>query len=1201
MVMFSSDISQQIYASQLMMMQHQQQARMLSQQMGTMPQMSALGTSPGYAGVYGEQVANRMVGGARMMGGMAGVGMGVMGAMTGLPLDPFSAAWSMGKLGWAGGAGGFGGAIGGAALGAAPFLAAGKIASVYGGAFTGGMHEQASLNSTLRGNFNFQGGQGAFGRGFSQQQMGQIGSTVSSEMRQFPYTSSQEMNQLVSSGADSGMFTAVRDVQQFSQRFKTMIDGLRKIQKELGGTLSDAMAFTRGSQQLGMFSSGQRTAFASELRDTMASTGMDQQQAFSLAATGSMLSRATGGLGRQGAMGAMRTARQLGAAMSSGAIDMESLSAATGGLTGTEAVSAFSTRMLQLTDRSSRTAAGRYGLFALSNAKGTGLDQDMLDRFRSGDISVSDVMGTAHRNVNQMGRARALNSEGRLRGALMEEGGLSGKLGEMRMRLGDRALDGGDDLAQLVIQRKMGVSREEATVLTSLMRNQRSIARQEDLDSSLSQGQVGRQRDASMRGLDSFMANLEHGMQDVTGVTATRELGRKFLTRVSAAAERTMNEFLGTQASALTNSDRSAIARVSMGMGTAADRERMRNFSGGGPASGTDAFGTPLATRTLRSLSDATSGLMHFDGQLSIGELMTKRGVNFGSMSSRQREASINAAGLAQSGVVFGSDRTQLDALLADKAGTRRSLLMGELGGGAEGIYRRLRGTASANAADAAAGELGFALPRGLNPDEAMGLQDTNGSTGLERVLASTRRGAGVGAERGLRTGNALGTYAGVGLGALYGAGQGIFNEVYDSRERALGYISRGGHVGEFGRSAAETMSNAVRGGVNVRGTLASLNKEAEKRGTTLTDAMAIGNASRSSLLGRNGIDRESMEAVLSSDVFQSGIRNLAGGLKGDAQTAELDRLREAAVKLPEDQRKAATVAIEQLSSNLKRGGVGKEFATMVVDDKKRAEALREFGKIGGKFDSVLKQLGPNNALEESIRRAGNTYASASMGSNVDMAGSVDRIVRDLSTMDPKSEEYARASKALGSIEGGQGRAILAAGRDRAGAITQISGEGRRGRAGQADAVFGRLTGFSLGEMDLELRGHKLGRNKANVLLQSFQQGGADSEALEKQLRAQLGGMNVEKADEYVKMIKNKAQGGFTKEEAGEVYDVLSKDKDLQRVQQEGVQRSIAAAGASDPLGAQRNDILQKILEKLPAQPTEEVNQSLPPAQGKPG
>lgn len=1180
MVMFASQVSQQIYQSQLAMAQQSQHAQMLSSQMGLMPQMSAFGAmTTGQTGVYGEQVANRLAGATRTTMGMAGLGVGVAGALTGLPLDPFSAAWSAGSLGMR--MGGLPGAIGMGALGAAPFMAMGAVADVYGGAFMGGMRQQTATNSVLRNSFNFQGGQGAFGRGFSQQQMGQIGGLISQEVGRMPFSSSQELNQLIMQGSETGMFSAVRDVESFTRRFRTMLDGLRKIQRELGGTLSEALQFTRGAQQLGIFTSGGRTAFAAEMRDTMTATGMDQTQLFSLAATGSMMSRATGGVGRQGALGAMRTARQIGTAVRVGAINQELLSEATGGLMGEEAIQAFTARTLQMSDRFSRTARGRYSLFALANESGTGLDEDMLNRFRTGDISTGGIMRGAHSRVNRMGRARALNQEGRLRGAMMEEGGMSGQIGIMRLMLGDRALDQGDDLAQLVMQRRMGMTQQEAQVWTSLMRNQGQIAAAEDVDRSMGSRQVTRQRQASQRGIEAFVAQLEHGLQDATGVTAARQMGRNFLTRLSTLAERTMNDFLGIQASTLSGQDRMSLARVSMGMGTNADVERLNNM---GPAGGTsNPFAQSLATRGLHAIERMTGGLVHFHTPQSAAEIVSGRtGTNFMGFGAGQLERMTSGAIAARAGVVSGADLTQMNALLASPEETRRRIMLGNLAGpnGAYGMFRR--GGTSANAVDAAAQRLGMALP-GIDPADAAG--DVSTSNPLETLVSRTMRGA----RRGYRAGMEYGTNNGIvslpwsatslvgGLvGAYGGAAQGLYELMNTPRDRAAGFIARGGHLGQWGRQSMAMLEAGARTG-NMRAVLSSLDAQAQRRGSSYSDAMTVVNATDRGLLGMGGISDADVTSVMGTDAFSSGLRALSGKPSEAVQKRQLDLMRRSLNDLPKNLQAAGTVALEQLRDNLKRTGMtGKEFATFTISPERQRELREEYSNISTNFGKALRGLGANSPFEEATRGAMEAFGGLATGGATGTAasGSVDTLVRQLSELDPSSADYQRAAAAFGGDP--QTRGILTAASARRQGIRELTGGGRRGWKGAADAAFGALSGNTLGSMEFTLNGKRVRQNAAQVLYREFYRDGKGADSLQEQLIAQLKSSGIENAGDYVKELRSAIKkNGINSEEAGAVIDKLSKDeriKDVQTKALEQVQR------ANDPLGVHRNELLGKIL-----------------------
>lgn len=297
------------------------------------PPSSFMTTGPGQFGMYGEQTAMRMANFGRTAASVGGTGLGVAATLMGVPMDPLSGAM-MGAMGGSVFGGGVAGAVGGALAGTGIGLGVygvGRVASAYANAFTGGMNDQAVTNSVLRNNFNFYGGGGAFGRGFGQNQMGQIGSMLSAEVnRSRGVTNMGELNGLVSMGADAGMFTGTRDVQTFTQNFRRMLDTLRGVQRELGGTLTEALQFVRSSQQAGIFQNADRVNFAAEIRTAEAVTGMDRTQLTALAAAGSNISRSFGGMGRQGAMGAVRLAQTLGSAVQTGSINAEMLSEATG-------------------------------------------------------------------------------------------------------------------------------------------------------------------------------------------------------------------------------------------------------------------------------------------------------------------------------------------------------------------------------------------------------------------------------------------------------------------------------------------------------------------------------------------------------------------------------------------------------------------------------------------------------------------------------------------------------------------------------------------------------------------------------------------------------------------------------------------------------------------------------------------------------
>ena len=1123
-----------------------------------MPQLSAIGAMRGgMGGMYGEQVAARMgnLGTTAMGVGMAGLGM--MSAFAPIPMDPFSGAMMGARFGMGGAAMG---AVGGAAMGL-PLYAAGQAAQVYGGAFAGGMHEQAALNSTLRNNFQFMGGQGAFGRGFSQQQMGQIGSMMGGELRRSPFSSAQEMTSLVQGGADSGMFTAVRDVQQFTQRFRTMLNTLRDVQRELGGTLTDALQFVRGAQQSGIFRSSDQSNFAAEVRSAEAVTGMDRQSLIALSAQGSQISRGFGGLGRQGAMGALRGAQTLGAALSSGAINQEMLSEATGGLQGPEAIAAFTTNMLQRAGQFSRTGMGRYSLFAMSNANGTGLDQDMMQRMMSGDLTTGEVSRAAHGRVGGMGRARALNREGMLRGAVMEQGGMAAQIGMMRLMVGDRVLDQGDDLASLVLQRRFHMDRPQSEMMMSLMRNQGAIASSESIDRMASGRQQALSQDISEnRSFDGFMRHLEHGMSDTMGVTRARELGRSFLTRISSLAERTMNDVLSVTASSMTTEDRRAMARMSIGQASQSDMDRLSVGSGvsGAGVSGSQAFGTPLAQRMLRGLGIET-------GYMSVGESLTARGVRgVRGMGASQLMEAVDSAQMARSGAVFGADANQLQRLSADANATRRDIMnaqvMAAAGGNASNFYQYMNGGASANAVDAFMAQNGMRVG-GVSPTRA--------------GLANARGG-----------GDTLGGM-GRDIMRMLGMGSGQMEQIMTPADQAASFITGGGHLAErLGREAGGPGASMDEAGA--RETQAALLRrsgysEADIERSLGRRAAGGGAAAAMQLQGLRGVSEEAVRSVGGSDMFTRRIRRMSG-MSGDraGQQAELELLRQdvmaqggAYADEGSAEGRAARSMIQQMEENIRSGGgIGSEFERFGIDEGRQRELIEGRLSTGADYSRLARRLGDTSMGRQFGALAGRFRDLSQSGSSLNTAA--QDTMMQLARMDTSSAEYRALSESLGGDE--FGREVLGAGAGIRQQVRALTGGGRRGGAQSAETALGMLTGNSFSEAGITVGGRQVDARRAMAILQ---RGGAGADEVARQLQTHLSGMGVSGSGDLVSQFRSMAGGGFSQSEAEQLIRMTTTGAAggrLSEVQREAVMRQ---QQSRDPVAYQSMQHLGSAVELL--------------------
>lgn len=1193
----SAQISQMIYAQQQMASGQMAYAQQLSYPgqaamypgMPPPPAMPAMGPMAamrgGVGGMYGEQLAARMgsIGTGAMGLGIGSLGVGM--SLAGVATDPLS-----GALGGLLAGGGMGGALAGAAGGAAvmlPLMAAGQAAKVYGGAFMGGMNEQAGLNSVLRNNFRFMGGQGAFGRGFNQQQMGQIGSMISGELRNNPFTSSGEMSSLIAGGAESGMLTAVRDVQSFTQQFRKMINTLKDVQRELGGSLTDALQFVRESKQAGIYQTTDRMKFATEIRSAEAVTGMSRDQLMGLSVQGAGIARAFGGVGRQGAMGALRAASTLGSAVSTGAINEELLSEATGGLTGNDAIQAFTARMMQRSGQFSRTAAGRFSLFAMSNEQGTGLDQDMLQRFMQGDVTAGEISRTAHRNVNRMGRARALNREGLLRGDIMEQGGMAAQIGIMRQVLGDRVLDQGDDLAQLVMRRRFGMGREEAQLTMGLIRNQGAIAQNEMVTRSAAGREQALRTDiAQNRSLDAFMAQLEHGVSDQVGLTRTREMGRSFMTRISSLAERAMNDILGVAASGLTMGDRTAVTRLGMGQATAGDLQRLsQTLQAGGRGGG-------LGTGGLSRLSAAQEGLraLGIEGGSTPAEAFAQRGINIAGMSMTEVTRQAQSVELARQGIVSGADRGVLARMMQDREGTMGRIgtaqLMAAGAGDPNAFYRFMGG--SANATDAFMQRNGLAMVgNGISQGS---LLDRGGNITGGMVLRDIGR-------------LAINPMGISGMGPLAGGSE-IMRALGEGGGGRMAWLASGGAMGRALRGVAGSgMMDAAEWGSGNRGMMRLMTGI----GGDQLNAMMGGSARGRAALLANGmnVSQDAMGALANSDEFQGQLGQLLSASGPGGMSGRISQMQQWALQQQDpEQRRAALSVVQQarfgmLTSFARTGrfDVGSDvrgLQGLTPEQRSRAAALRtELSTQGAGLLSAGDQLqglggGLAGLLRKEITGAGNLFQGIGAGTSSDISGAdaaTRQIAHTLATADPQSQEYRDIVGRLGQTE--QGRQLLASAAGDRRLMRELGGQGRRGSRGAMDALTSAVSGGSFGSMEFTGAGGRTitGQQARAMLLR----GGRGAQDIMGQFQTQLEGMGVghDEAHQLSQELSmgTRAIGAHGRLGTGAIERVMretgSSDA-LRKIQAQGAEQAMAAERGRNPLGAQQVDLLKEIRDRLP-------------------
>ena len=420
-----------------------------------------------YGGNYQGQGSDRAMGSAMNMA--AGVGAPLAAGAIGLiGLDPMSLGLKTAFSGMAGGMG-MGGAMAAGAAVALPLMAAGGAMKYAGGQMMQGANQQMGLNQDLRAGFNFRNQQG--GQGFNRSEMTSIGSVVREMSEQFgpggEIAGFKELSGLAGKMGAMGFAQGVKDVKDFTVRFKDMVKSLKSMATDLGTTLEGAMEFAQAAKSSGVFGMQRSQAFTSAARAATVSGGLALSEVTGAASIGSQIARSVGGRGQQGANAGMRTISQIGTAQQMGLLSEEDIYNVTG-QTGAEGRQAYAASSLSKSASFLQSGKGRRMLASMAGKDGT-LDENAVQQILSGGMSISETMrqDRVHTTgAGGIGRANFIRNEGRLRGAAMER--LGGFLPGLQMKewAESKGVNFDDestrDRAMLFAQRQLGMGRDEA-------------------------------------------------------------------------------------------------------------------------------------------------------------------------------------------------------------------------------------------------------------------------------------------------------------------------------------------------------------------------------------------------------------------------------------------------------------------------------------------------------------------------------------------------------------------------------------------------------------------------------------------------------------------------------------------------------------------------------------------------------------------
>lgn len=398
--------------------------------------------------------------GAIGLGGALGM-FGKIGTVASVA-DPFGAAAAGFR---AFGGGGMGIAAGGL-MGAGVF-GAGYLASRGLGSFIQGGLNQQQIGNSLAQNFQFNNPAARGGQGFTRDDARSIGDSIRS-LAHIPemMTSVEELTKLLPKMKSMGVMQGVKDAGEFATRFKESVKTIRDISKIMGTSMEEATKFFELSRSMGMLGRKDQLQNMVNAQFTAGLTGMSLGQVGAMQLGGANYARQIGARGRLGVSAVTNIAQSLGAAQQEGRIGQGALEDITG-LQGEEAVGAAAQRFTQvMSDIGLSSSAGRFaiaGAMKLDKDGRATIDQDVIRRFRSGELTMDDLrkrgMSLSDKEkISFMTRQKDLSME--FAGAM----GPGGFAGMMEQLVGGK----GREAVNLMLQRHGGVSAGEADVMMDL-------------------------------------------------------------------------------------------------------------------------------------------------------------------------------------------------------------------------------------------------------------------------------------------------------------------------------------------------------------------------------------------------------------------------------------------------------------------------------------------------------------------------------------------------------------------------------------------------------------------------------------------------------------------------------------------------------------------------------------------------------------
>jgi hypothetical protein len=630
------------------------------------------------SGMQGDQLMSRGMNRAAGIGvPLAAAGMSLMG------LDPFSIGLKAGGLASASGMG-MAGAIGVGAGVALPLMAGMGAAKYAGSQMMEGASQQSNLNQTLRSSFNFRNSAG--GQGFQRADMTEIGSMVRDMSGQFgpggEITGFKELTSLAGKMGTMGFAQGVRDVKEFSAKFKEMVTTLKGMAKDLGTTLEGAMEFAQAAKGSGVFGMGNMAKFTGSVRGSAVAGGLAVSEVTGAASIGSQIARSIGGLGKQGAGAGIRTIGQIGTAQQMGVLSEEDIYNVTG-LTGAEGRQAYAASSMQKAGSFLQSGRGRRTLAAIAGKNGT-LDEEGVQELLAGGMDIGETMRRDNKMKTTVGRANFIRNEGRLRGAALER--IGGFLPALQLKEWAESkgvdINNMDDRSMLFAQRQLGMGRDEVDQAVKMANALPQIARRMQASQQDDSYLQKIAQEHKQQGIEGVEQRFKQAQERING--KMQEAGQNLFNSGSEALDRWINKMTGTYEHVMTEKADNAFRNMKWGGN---DREVALTMGGGASpfGSGDPAKQASMSTRDFfgGSGEKLRQAMGYTEGSLIYGKTMAQKYKEAGYNIKEGSQADLQKSLLEASQTAEGAQRLndKLGEADGDLTATLRREYVGKMAG----------------------------------------------------------------------------------------------------------------------------------------------------------------------------------------------------------------------------------------------------------------------------------------------------------------------------------------------------------------------------------------------------------------------------------------------------------------------------------------------------------------------------------------